>query len=813
MLKKLLFILCSLFSISSFSQITVEGRITDSLSGEVIPFVNVLVENKSFGTTSDMDGKYNLFISTPDATLIFSSIGYETKRIKFIKSNGDTDKFTRNIQLKKANYLLREAVIMAGENPALRIIRKVIENREFNDPVRMNAYTCETYNKFKYYLELDSSVTPKNKKADTSEIRFRNFLDSSYVFLMETITQKKFMKPDHHKEIITAVKASGFQDPGFALLSTEIQPFSFYDEYLTLAQQTYLSPISKAGLGRYSYSLQDTTWGGKDTVYIISFKPAHGMAFDGLKGTLYINSNGYAIQNVLTQPEREKPGDRLRIQQKYEYVNGTHWFPVQLLTEITFAGLNKDLKMFASGKTYISHIDFNPALKYSDFDEVMLEFSDTIDRTNFQYLISQRPDTLTPKEIHTYQTIDSLSAKYKLEKKVKRIEWIFTGKIPVAFIDIEPLQILKANVYEGFAPKLGFHTNNKMSKYLKVGGYGAYGFKDKSPKFGADLRISPWPLKDYAVTVSYIDDLGESGGVQLLNSSTYVINANLRSLFVSRFDRWQKVETGLELRMLRYLQTRIYFSSSQIKPMYDYRYLGGGNDFSSSLNLYKLTTSGLMFRYAYKEIFTRMMNMKMAEPSEFPVLSLNYLRGLKNIYDGNFEFNRVDFAIDFSLKIARFGKSDVRVQSGWIDRGLPYFANYNALSMGDKIFPSFRYLGLYEENSFQTMATNEFISQKYVAFFWKHKLGHLIFSSGRFRPVFYLATNFLTGSFSGKTNHEGLILKTPEKTFMESGFLLGNILHQAFSSYGIGFFYRYGAYAESKPINNFVAKLSFVYAL
>lgn len=55
----------------------VYGTVTDSESGQPIPFVNIGVKDQPGGTASDLDGKYQLSLSSGLKNIIFSSIGYE----------------------------------------------------------------------------------------------------------------------------------------------------------------------------------------------------------------------------------------------------------------------------------------------------------------------------------------------------------------------------------------------------------------------------------------------------------------------------------------------------------------------------------------------------------------------------------------------------------------------------------------------------------------------------------------------------------------------------------------------------------------
>ena len=59
---------------------TVSGRITSSEDGAAIPGVNILVKNTATGSVTDVDGNYSISVS-PDATLVFSSIGFTTQEV------------------------------------------------------------------------------------------------------------------------------------------------------------------------------------------------------------------------------------------------------------------------------------------------------------------------------------------------------------------------------------------------------------------------------------------------------------------------------------------------------------------------------------------------------------------------------------------------------------------------------------------------------------------------------------------------------------------------------------------------------------
>ena len=74
----------SLASASSSSPIiaqTITGTVTDGETQEPLPGVNVLAKGTTSGTVTDIDGNYRLTVDDGIETLVFSSIGYETREV------------------------------------------------------------------------------------------------------------------------------------------------------------------------------------------------------------------------------------------------------------------------------------------------------------------------------------------------------------------------------------------------------------------------------------------------------------------------------------------------------------------------------------------------------------------------------------------------------------------------------------------------------------------------------------------------------------------------------------------------------------
>ena len=69
------------FGFTVFAQtITVKGKITDGQTGEELPGVNVVIKGTTNGTTTQIDGSYQIEVQT-DAVLTYSFIGYKAQEI------------------------------------------------------------------------------------------------------------------------------------------------------------------------------------------------------------------------------------------------------------------------------------------------------------------------------------------------------------------------------------------------------------------------------------------------------------------------------------------------------------------------------------------------------------------------------------------------------------------------------------------------------------------------------------------------------------------------------------------------------------
>ncbi len=787
---------------------TIKGRIIDANTNQTLPFVSILVKNTQTGTLTDIDGKFQLTIpSIQNTELQVSYLGYQPQTIAL---SGFQDIEKISIKLKPQAISLQEISVKAGENPAHRIIKTATKNRDKNNPEKMHSFTYNSYTKFFITADIKAGIDSVSAE-DTALTKLDKFFKRQHLLLIESVTRREFLHPDKNHETVLASRVSGLKNSPFALLATQLQSFSFYDDFVTVLDEKFINPISAGSTRKYFFLLEDTLYDGKDSVFVISFRPRKNKNFDGMKGVLYINTNGYAIQNVIAEPERKETGISIKIQQKYEFMEGTQWFPVQLNTDVMWnnltaksKGSTKTAPLKAVSRSYIKDIVLNPQLKKRIFSEVEVEMDKHADNQDENFWNKYRIDSLSEKDKKTYYKMDSIGKAQNFEKKFKTIEALLTNKLPIGFLDLNLDKILKFNSYENTRVGLGIHTNQKLSKVFTVGGYAGYGFKDKAWKYGADASIFLWKRRELALNLFMQKDIVECGGATFFENSRSLASSEIyRDIYVSVFDHQQKYQASISFRILKYFKANVFANHQQRfgSTLYNYTTKDGTTTFRDTFTYNEV---GLQLKYVYKEAFLQTMHNKISLGSSYPMVYVNIVKGFSQTYfnqTSNFDYWKFDFKMDVKKTFKTIGTTQVQILAGKVIGNLPYTMLYNNRGSNANGFK------VSAINSFETMGLNEFASDQFAALFLNHNIGRFLKPNKKFNPEFELVHNMGIGSITNPQNIENVAVTSLQKGYIESGFRLLHILKLNYTTLGVGVFYRYGAYQKPKPEDNLAVKM------
>ncbi|MCF8228472.1 MAG: DUF5686 and carboxypeptidase regulatory-like domain-containing protein [Bacteroidales bacterium] len=791
------------FCHSAFSQDhMVKGKIIDDKTDAPLAFVNILVNESKYGSSTDIDGKFRVFSHDPIRQLKISYVGYQDTTVKV---NGQDSLL---IKLKQIRYELPEVAVLPGKNPAHRIIRNVIENKDINDPEKLSSFSYTAYDKMYFTIDRDTLAKLDSLIPDTSMQRIRKFIDEKHFFMMETVTERKYMAPERNHEKVTASRISGFKDPIIVFMISQMQSTSFYDDIIEIMGENYINPISKGSLNKYFFLLRDTAYtAANDTVFIISYRPRKGTHFDGMKGFLSINSNGWAIQNVIARPAESGGMLEIKIQQMYRQVDGKHWFPVQLNTDLKmrFVQVSEsdvNLNMIGVGKSYIKDIVLNPDLVAREFSNIEVEIEPDAYRRKEDYWGQYRADSLTAQEKRTYTFIDSIGEEYNFDEIAGTVDALMTGEIPWGHINLDMDKFIRYNDYEGFYLGLGAHTNDLFSRHLKVGGFWGYGFKDKTAKYGVNADLNLWRRHDLKIGFDYSWNATESGGVHFFDESDNLLRPeNFRELLIKRMNMTENISGFLQFKALKYLTVNLSMARQYKEAFGDYQFIDLKDGQGFLRDNFVFTEAGISLRYAYKETFLQTARSKVSLGTDYPIIWLQYHKGLSEVFDGQFDYDRFDLKIEESFYSKYLGKTTLRLMAGYIDGDIPYCNLFNGNG-------SYRKFTLNAPFSFATMRMNEFLSNRYVAFYFYHDFDNLIFGGKRFKPELAIATNVAFGALNNPGDHLNVNFNTLEKGYYESGFLVNKLLDLKLYSLGLGAFYRYGPYSFDKAWDNVALRLS-----
>lgn len=794
-------------------QETIKGTVTDESTREPLPFVNITFDGGRKGTVSQIDGNFEITLPSHTQKLVFSYVGYEPTYVDLTIS---PIIHHLNVKLKRKAINLNEVNIYRGENPAHRIIHKVIENRDRNNPEKMRSFSYTSYNKM-YFTVLEDTLAKGNQlpllvdslEKDTSELKLKKYLDKQHLFLIEFVSERNFKYPAKNHEKVTSSRVSGLTDPMFVLLATQMQSFSFYNEFFVLMDKRFVNPISQGSTSRYFFLLEDTLFTqNQDSIFVVSFRPRKGKNFDGLQGTLYINSNGYAIQNVLAAPISDNELFGLKIQQQYELIDNKQWFPTQLHTDILYKSVkvktqSRSLYLAAIGKTYFSHIKITPNTDSIKFSNIEMEVAPDATRKNSDYWNQYRYTPLTTKDSATYHLIDSVGKKMKLDQTMKAFEAIVYGNIPWGIFNIDYRKILGYNRYEGFRTGLGLATNQKLMNFASVGGFFTYGFNDKEFKYGLFTQLFPYWYSDTKLSLRYHNGLTETGKISFVDEGSVIKSSDFfREFYIRNFDKTIEKEVSFTFRALQHFKFNLFFNHSNKT----FNSLAFGIPAPPTPTYTQgFTEIGIQMKFAFNEKFMKTpRGMMVSMGTKYPILWFNYVKGIK-FGGGEFNYTKYESRLAKTFITKAFGKSQFVLKGAYAEGAIP-LAN---LYIGQACYGNF---GVDVENNFNTMRQGEFYSSEFLSIFFRQNFGNLLFSRPKFKPEIILATSAGWGKLKNPLLHEGVSFKTMEKGYYESGLLVNKLVSSLFVNMGFGVYYRWGNYSYDKTADNFSYKITLGYS-
>ncbi len=803
--KVLFFIGMLILTIHSMAQVS--GRVYDSKTGAPLAFVNVVIEGVQSGTTSDIDGRFKVPSARQGEILIFTFVGYKKKTWQV--SDVAAERMAVRIEMETEPVQLLEAVVLPGENPAERIMRRAIANKDLNNPEKCCPFTYDSYNKLVFTGLIDSTIAGNPEKIaalDTSDQKAYDFFEDQHLLLMESISERRFIPPGHSSEEVKASRFSGLSNPDFVLLGTQLQSFSFYDDEISLLDYRYLSPMHDGAIRRYLYIIEDTTYQAADTVFILSFRPRSGKNFKGMKGLLYINTNGYALENVLAQPaDGSTSGMDIRIRQHYEYIDERQWFPVQLNTDIIFKNMFVGpFEMIGIGRSYLKNIRLDAPLRRRDVGSIALRMDPLSTRQPDEFWRTQRFDSLDHREAKTYTFMDSLSKAENFDRKYQWLQNLAAGRVNWGLIDFDLTHFMRFNNYEGFRLGGGLRTSDRLMKRVSLGGYAAYGFGDKEWKWGTDITWKVHPRSATEVKLSTYTDVFERGGQRFPDETSWLSEKGYYLFFVNQMDRLSVGELSFTTRLPAYLTVSGAYRRGAMQNNLGYRFKNTevfeGAQVTSFAEQMGIQEAELNIRWSHREVLYQTTSKLLQAGTKFPVVGASLMAG--EVYGSGItaQYIRTGVSLEHTFKMPTLGNFTVFTHAGKIFGEAPALRMYNFRSSRQMWSVSAPF-------SFETIEPGSMLADEYAVLHLRHNFKDLLFRWKRFRPHFVLVHNMGIGRLNNHDRHDNLNVTAPQFGHVESGLEVHNIIRSGMTGIGLGAYYNYGPTRTGDFKQDFVVKL------
>jgi len=642
-------------------------------------------------------------------------------------------------------------------NPAVDLIAEVFSHKDQNRKAGLPFYSFEQYDKLRFDL---NGITHafRNKwylkpfkfifsQVDTNRITQKVAFP---FYLRERLTKSYYRRePLGQKARLLGERQSGFHDENHeedglgldangvsAFLNATFTDIDIYEPRFQLFGREFIGPLSGIANAVYRFYIEDTVTIDNKQYADVFFAPINkaDLAFTG--NMLVALDSTYVVMKVemgISKDINLNWVSDLHIEQSFERVGaGTN--SRLLLIDDAFTADFKILKnakgrsLLVRKTTHYQQYDLMNPPHDSIFKNNILLERDTgaVTKRPLAWWLQNRHKPLTTTESFVEQMVDSIQQVPIFKFLEATGELLGTGYKRVYFFDIGQIgSFYSYNDLEGNRFRVGGRTNARLYKPLSVGGYAAYGQKDKKWKYQAYATLSfngkvPRTFPQHQMTMLYQKDLlipgfALGGFTQDNIALSFQRSASNRML-------WTQTH---RIEYKREYENQFSFSAiAQRKSMGSAGTLLFEQANEQPINpLYKdaLTTTeiGVVLRYAPNQKFYAGANERLPIPGKFPVFTLISKNGIKGFAGGEYVWQKLQIGIEKRFFVAPFGSSNWTLNAGRIWGTVPYpLLEIHAANQS-------YFNDLY---AFNLMNFMEFASDKYVSLNIQHNFNGFIFN-------------------------------------------------------------------------------------
>ena len=476
---------------------TISGTVRDSSTNEPLAATNIRIDGTSKGTISNAEGQYSLSLAIGSYTLIFSYLSYETDSVRIVI---DRD-VNRDVYLIPTPILFPE-VVVTDEDPAIRIMRQVIENKHVWVDA-LHSYELEAFTR--QVLRRDTSI------ASISESYVTGF----------------WQKGDTLREVVRQMRKT-VNLPGSSGIASVGGIVNFYDDEVRIAGFRFVGPTALDAFDYYDFTLYGTRERNGIPFYTITVIPKSRLV-PLFYGKLTIAGDSYALAGVEVTPNEAFTIPFLS-EMQYSYAQqfmlyeGKFWMPVDIRITGWFSISIVGISFPRIGIEHLSSIyeyRINAAIPDSMLTQPRRLVTKDAEQFDSTYWAHNIVLPLTEEEQLAYQELDSTQT---LSKQFRPSGPLMT----VGEISNSPLGLFdfRFNRAEGFY--LGAKTDvDSVSSSLRMWGGTGYGLSDKRWEYhlGAEYFIDS--LRHWSVGAEYSRGIDHFPDEEFHSDLTYTFGALL----------------------------------------------------------------------------------------------------------------------------------------------------------------------------------------------------------------------------------------------------------------------------------------------
>lgn len=675
------FLILSFWEVSAQST-RIRGVVTDAETHEILPYVNVVFKNTTIGTITNVNGEYFLETRLPVDSLVVSFIGYITKKIVVQPSIFQTV----SVGLVPESFELDEVVIHPGENPAHRILREIIAHKSFNSMKSIPKFSCEIYNKLQLDLTNIDEKTMDRKIFNQFKFVFNN-IDTNVVtgktylpvLISESVSDYYYQdNPRVEREIIKANKISGTNNESVAQFSGRLyQKFTIYDNFVTILEPGFVSPVADFGLRYYKYYLIDSAYIGNKWCYHITFKPIRKQERT-FTGDFWVNDTTFALKKFKIEFADDVNINfinELIVSQEFTQLNNKEWLLEKEEIYADFYLTNSITGFFGRKSTLYNNYDLNPDKenKLLQLNTNVVVGSDAMSKPD-SFWLDARPYKLSRQEENIYQMVDSIKNVPLYKNVESAVNLLVNYYFVKGKFEIGPYYTFYSfNPIEGHRFRFGGRTSNDFSNKLMLDGYAAYGTLDEKLKYGGGFLYMFDKSPRMSLSMHYTHDIK-----QLSQSSNAFLEDNILSSFLRRnpnrkltmVDHFSAV---FEREWNHGFSNNVSFNYKNIFPGPYVPFIKPNTEDTNSPQENIIASEISLFsRYAWQEKFLMGEFERVSLGSKYPIVSLDFTLGLKGLLGAGYTYQKLRLNVSDKLDIPPIGFFKWQVDAGKIFGTVPY---------------------------------------------------------------------------------------------------------------------------------------------